>query len=411
MSRHLAHVSAAATIAGALLLGACREEPVRTYTIVKERAPAPAAAPAADMAAMNLPGFAAQGSPGATWTAPAHWQQQPAGSVRIGSYKIVGADNNTADFSITAFPGDVGGDLANVNRWRQQIGLPPIAAAELGAALRAVNAPAGTFFVANFVNTAQPAIRVLAALKKQPDRTWFFKLAGADALVGAEESGFLALLQSVQFSAAAAAGPAPAAFAPPPANASSTNALPPGHPPIGGLNPAPAGLPDGHPPLGGASPAANAPAPATATAATGLPIAWAAPDNWVAKPLGAMRRGSFTVKSDAGGEADCSVIVLGAAANPLLDNVNRWRGQVALPPLGAAQLPAETTTLETHGLRIAVVDLAGTQPGSATPARILGGILYLGEEAWFFKLSGPDAVVAAEKPAFLQFLRTVRPSN
>jgi hypothetical protein len=28
---------------------------------------------------------------------------------------------------------------------------------------------------------------------------------------------------------------------------------------------------------------------------------------------------------------------------------------------------------------------------------------------WFFKLTGPDAVVARAKPAFLDFLQTVKP--
>ena len=41
--------------------------------------------------------------------------------MRRGSY-AVGADEKTAaDLAITAFPGDVGGDLANVNRWLNKL--------------------------------------------------------------------------------------------------------------------------------------------------------------------------------------------------------------------------------------------------------------------------------------------------
>jgi hypothetical protein len=54
-----------------------------------------------------------------------------------------------------------------------------------------------------------------------------------------------------------------------------------------------------------------------------------------------------------------------------------------------------------------VVDFAGTAGGA--PTRILGAILPYKGETWFFKLMGPDALVAHEKPAFLEFLRTVSP--
>ena len=177
--------------------------------------------------------------------------------------------------------------------------------------------------------------------------------------------------------------------------------LPPGHPPIGGDMPA---LPPGHPAIG-SMPGDMAPAgPSPDNSLT-----WAAPDNWAAKPLGAMRRGSFTVKRQ-GGDADCSIFVFPAASNPLLANINRWRGQVGLAPLTDAQLPAETASIENAGMKFTVVDLLGKQPGTENSLRLLGAILYRGEEAWFFKLGGPDAVVAAEKDAFLNFLRTVRPA-
>ncbi|MFT3828986.1 MAG: hypothetical protein QM691_04680 [Opitutaceae bacterium] len=190
--------------------------------------------------------------------------------------------------------------------------------------------------------------------------------------------------------------------------------LPAGHPPIGGAAPAPnsgdtAALPPGHPTIGSGAMLSAGPAGAPPAAADSSEnsIHWAAPDHWIAKPLGAMRRGSFTA-INAAGEADCSIFVFPAASNPLLANINRWRGQVGLAPLTEAQLATETTSLETAaGLKFAVVELLGQTGAGAT--RVLGAILYRGEEAWFFKLSGPDAVVAAEKPAFLEFLRTVHP--
>lgn len=207
--------------------------------------------------------------------------------------------------------------------------------------------------------------------------------------------------------------PLPAAApADPHAGHDHASELPAGHPPLGGTAAAPVSgdkaLPPGHPPLGAnpmAPPPAGAPAASPASADS---ITWAAPDHWTAKPLGPMRRGSFTARN-TGGEADCSIFVFAAAQNPLLDNINRWRGQVGLSRLTEAQLSAESAKLESAGQTFTTVDLLGETAGA--PTRVLGAVLYRGEEAWFFKLSGPDAVVAAERPAFLDFLRSVRPAT
>jgi len=58
-------------------------------------------------------------------------------SVRRGSYAVSGAEG-AGDVSITAFPGDVGGNLANVNRWRGQLQLAPVS--DLNGALQAFEA-------------------------------------------------------------------------------------------------------------------------------------------------------------------------------------------------------------------------------------------------------------------------------
>jgi len=56
-----------------------------------------------------------------------------------------------------------------------------------------------------------------------------------------------------------------------------------------------------------------------------------------------------------------------------------------------------------------VVDCASG--AAAHPQRILGAIVPFNGGTWFFKLMGPDAVVAGAKPAFLEFLKTVHPTQ
>jgi len=149
------------------------------------------------------------------------------------------------------------------------------------------------------------------------------------------------------------------------------------------------------------------PATGAATAAAGG-LTWTAPPGWEAKALTSMRRGSFTLRSSDGREADFSIIPFPGAAGGLLDNLNRWREQVALPPVTVAQLGDQIEHLDVGPLHFDIVDFAGQLGG--VPTRITGAVLNYQGESWFFKLMGPDDIVRPARSDFLAFLQTVRPS-
>ena len=195
------------------LVTACREAKVASYRVPKEKpeelpsaaagsGAASPAAPGMDMASTAVP--TASGSD-LTWTAPAHWKAKGAAAMRKGSFSVPGENGATADLSITAFPGDVGGELANLNRWRGQIQLPPLQEADLAGVTTRSTHNGLTFVVVDFVSPSanQPA-RILGAIVPYNNATWFFKLTGPDALVAREKPAFLAFLQTVS-------APAPAA--------------------------------------------------------------------------------------------------------------------------------------------------------------------------------------------------------
>ena len=64
----------------------------------------------------------------------------------------------------------------------------------------------------------------------------------------------------------------------------------------------------------------------------------ATPPNWEPQPLSQMRQASFLVHGENGAVADISFVRLGPAAGNVLDNVNRWLGQLAQPPITADKL-------------------------------------------------------------------------
>jgi len=62
------------------------------------------------------------------WNLPAGWSQKYDGDgIRWGSF----AGPDAAVITITRFPGSVGDDLANINRWRAQLGLEPVTSARM----------------------------------------------------------------------------------------------------------------------------------------------------------------------------------------------------------------------------------------------------------------------------------------
>ena len=140
---------------------------------------------------------AAGGDGSLAWQVPSGWVLQPsASSMRYATFSISGADGAKGELAVTHFPGNVGGDLENVNRWRTQVSLPPVDQAGMAALVTTVQAGPKTISIID-VTGAQS--RLAAGWTKHGADTWFFKLTGPDALVGAEKAKFTAFLESVRF--------------------------------------------------------------------------------------------------------------------------------------------------------------------------------------------------------------------
>jgi hypothetical protein len=91
--------------------------------------------------------------------------------------------------------------------------------------------------------------------------------------------------------------------------------------------------------------------------------------------------------------------------------VNRWRGQVGLPPVGESDLPALLKPLDVAGGKATLVDMTGQSPASGKKTRILAVSLPHGAQTWFFKITGDEGTVESQKAAFLKFVQTARLPN
>src|SRR5438477_4520095 len=136
------------------------------------------------------------------------------------------------------------------------------------------------------------------------------------------------------------------------------------------------------------------------------------PTNWEPRPLSEMRQASFLAKGENGAVADISFVKLGPAAGNLLDNVNRWLGQLGQPPVTPEKLTELIQKLPTMRGEVDVVDLSGKpEDGDASKdGRIIGAIAS-DEGTSFFKMRGNAALVGAEKENFLKWIMAMRPAG
>ena len=143
-------------------------------------------------------------------------------------------------------------------------------------------------------------------------------------------------------------------------------------------------------------------APAAETAVT-------TPPNWEAQPLSQMRQASFLVKGDNGAVADVSFVSLGSAAGNVLENVNRWLGQLGQPPITEQKLGEMAQRLHTSLGDVTIVDLAGL-PDNADPARdgrIIAAMVTTANATLFFKMRGNADLTEAQKGDFIKWVAAV----
>jgi hypothetical protein len=143
--------------------------------------------------------------------------------------------------------------------------------------------------------------------------------------------------------------------------------------------------------------------------ATGASLAWTAPAHWQAKAGSSMRKGTYAITGEGGATAELAITAFPGDVGGEVANVNRWRGQLQLAPIGEAEVAGAVTRVAANGLALTVLDI--TNPGLTPPARMIGAMVPFGGGTWFFKLTGPDALLAREKPAFLDFLKSVKPAT
>lgn len=191
-------------------LAACQREEMSYYEIPKEESRAqleevegsqlPPGHPEVPTALRT----AVRNAENPTWLPPSHWLPGTPSQLQRASFTANGNAGERADISITTFPGKVGGALANINRWRRQIGLGPITEEQINEVMTELEINRHHYQLVELSNDVQtgatgwPQSSVIATRTHQGN-SWFFKLSGDQPLVSQEREAFLRFLGSVEF--------------------------------------------------------------------------------------------------------------------------------------------------------------------------------------------------------------------
>jgi hypothetical protein len=356
-------LGAIAVSAATLFLCACDrdDQQIKVYRVAKapvETTPPPG--PSTTMPTnVSSPSSANVTAPGATVAAdvPKNWEAQPLSQMRLASFLVRGENGATADVSFVALGSAAGNLLDNVNRWLGQLKQPAVDEEKLKSMLQPVATDRGEVAVVDL--SGQPENgdsnkdgRILGAIAAEESGTAFFKMRGNAALVGAEKENFIKWVRASRATTSTAA---------------NTNPSTPSAPP------------DSDKPE----------------------IHWALPEGWTTAPPAPMRYASFAVEKN-GEKADVSIVTFPGDGGNDIDNINRWRQQIGLPAVGAEVLKSLIAPEHAGDVHLDSVDLSGPS------ARVLAAWTRHGGSAWFFKMSGPPALVEQEKPKFVAFLQSIR---
>ncbi|HZV32961.1 MAG TPA: hypothetical protein VFB72_00155 [Verrucomicrobiae bacterium] len=138
-----------------------------------------------------------------------------------------------------------------------------------------------------------------------------------------------------------------------------------------------------------------------------LPFDFKIPGGWQQQAPTGMSIASFSI---ADRKAELSVMSFPGEGASRLNVVNIVRQENGLPPLSDEELSKIVVPIEVGGEKGSLIDLTR---GTTSPTNnnntdsITIAVVPHGGATWFFKLAGVSEVVAAQKPAMLDFLKSV----
>lgn len=144
------------------------------------------------------------------------------------------------------------------------------------------------------------------------------------------------------------------------------------------------------------------PAPA-ASSSESADIQFELPEGWKEIPAK-----QFTLKAFEVVDGDDRLdITISRAGGKMDDNMNRWRGQIGLPPTSLADIEASFKPCEVNGLPGHFIEMHQGEKAEARES-IIGIVIPQGDQTWFLKVRGSTKLAERERENFDSFAKSVR---
>ena len=136
-------------------------------------------------------------------------------------------------------------------------------------------------------------------------------------------------------------------------------------------------------------------------------LTWKLPEGWKEEAPGGMAALKLAVPGKGGESAEVSAMQFPAKGLPMVALVNVVRQDAGLPAITEDELNRDTETVAVGSDKGSLIDLNRAMASSATNARVMLAVYPHGASTWFLKFSGDPAVVVSQKPAFIEFLKSL----
>lgn len=137
------------------------------------------------------------------------------------------------------------------------------------------------------------------------------------------------------------------------------------------------------------------------------------PAGWeMEEPSTSMRIGQFRLSGSDVGSDDAELAVFSGIGGGAENNLKRWFNQFQQPDGSVSSEKASTKTFFIDDMQVTTADLSGTYTASGivnrTGYRLLAAIVETSDDAYYFKLVGPQVTVEKWAQSFMEFIKTIQ---
>jgi hypothetical protein len=133
---------------------------------------------------------------------------------------------------------------------------------------------------------------------------------------------------------------------------------------------------------------------------------WHVPATWKQLPPGPMIKAAYQVADNVKMTVS-QVTAMDSGSATVLANVNRWEGQLGLPPTPQAEMSKLVKPISLPGREALMVDLKGPAAEGRPQQRMLAAMVPDGQQVWVFKMTGAADQLEPQKTAFEEVVKSI----